>query len=78
MTGERAAANVVGTAFLQRHELTDDLLDAGGIHDALYGLFVNHILATTFTFEIAKIQKDFQIITFNFQLLISKWWCFAG
>ena len=39
---EGAAADVVGAALFEGHEVADDVLDAGGIHDALYGLLVYH------------------------------------
>lgn len=40
---ERATADVVGATLLERDEIADDLLDTGGIHDALYGLLVYHV-----------------------------------
>ena len=39
---ERAAAYMVGATLLERHKIAYHLLDAGGVHDALYGLLVNH------------------------------------
>ena len=39
---EGAAADVVGATLLEGHKVADDVLDAGGIHDALYGLLVYH------------------------------------
>ena len=39
---ERAAANVVGTPFFQRHKFPYHLLYMGGIHDAVYGIFAYH------------------------------------
>ena len=40
---ERAAANMVGTPFFERHKLTHHLFDMGGIHDAVDGLLINHL-----------------------------------
>ena len=39
---ERAAAYVVGSTLLERHKVAYHLLDAGGVHDALYGLLIYH------------------------------------
>ena len=39
---EGATAYVVGSALLERDEVTYHLLDAGGVHDPLYGLLVYH------------------------------------
>ena len=39
---EGTTTDVVGSALLERHEVTNHLLDTGGVHDALYGLLVNH------------------------------------
>ena len=39
---EGATAYMVGSALLQRHEVTYHLLDTGGVHNPLYGLLVYH------------------------------------
>ena len=61
---ERAAPYMVGAALLQRHKVAYHLLDARRIHNALYGLLVNH--------SKCKDTHFFQFSILNFQFSIQE------